>query len=188
MSCVAQTRVDRGTRNGRQRQGSATKQRVALWTCTWVDQLQLQPTGGHNQTHSFVLLNLANNSLLPPAASWSCVCLAFLFSLGNRQQPTAETNDHPQKLCGYDNIQEAAVLSTCNRFEVYIAATDAHAAIRDVMTHLQEYSGLSQSELRQNLFMLSREDAVWHLLRVSAGLDSLVVGEGQILSQVSSTF
>ncbi|CAN0265059.1 unnamed protein product, partial [Ectocarpus fasciculatus] len=98
--------------------------------------------------------------------------------------PEAEWNLASAKLCGYDNIQEAAVLSTCNRFEVYIAATDAHAAIRDVMTHLQDYSGLSQVELRQNLFMLSREDAVWHLLRVSAGLDSLVVGEGQILSQV----
>lgn len=76
------------------------------------------------------------------------------------------------------------MLSTCNRFEVYVSSTDSHAAIRDVMTHLQEHSGLSQAELRQNLFMLSKEDAVWHLLKVSAGLDSLVVGEGQILSQV----
>lgn len=76
------------------------------------------------------------------------------------------------------------MLSTCNRFEVYVAATDGHAAIRDVLTHLEEHSGLSQAELRQNLFMLSKEDAVWHLLKVSAGLDSLVVGEGQILSQV----
>lgn len=76
------------------------------------------------------------------------------------------------------------MLSTCNRFEVYIASHDSHAAIRDVMTYLQEHSGLSQAELRQNLFMLSWEDAVWHLLKVSAGLDSLVVGEGQILSQV----
>lgn len=88
------------------------------------------------------------------------------------------------KLCEFPNIQEAAVLSTCNRFEVYIASHDPHAAIRDVMTYLQEHSGLSQAELRQNLFMLSLEDAVWHLLKVSAGLDSLVVGEGQILSQV----
>lgn len=79
------------------------------------------------------------------------------------------------------------MLSTCNRFEVYIAATDGHAAIRDVMSHLQEYSGLSQVELRQSLFMLSKEDAVWHLLKVSAGLDSLVVGEGQILSQVGGS-
>lgn len=76
------------------------------------------------------------------------------------------------------------MLSTCNRFEVYISSHDSHAAIRDVMTFLQQRSGLSQLELRQNLFMLSWDDAVWHLLRVSAGLDSLVVGEGQILSQV----
>lgn len=76
------------------------------------------------------------------------------------------------------------MLSTCNRFEVYVASANPHAAIRDVLTHLQDYSGLSQAELRQNLFMLSKEDAVWHLLKVSAGLDSLVVGEGQILSQV----
>lgn len=43
---------------------------------------------------------------------------------------------------------------------------------------------LDQATLRRNLFMLSGEDAIWHLLRVSAGLDSLVVGEGQILAQV----
>lgn len=88
------------------------------------------------------------------------------------------------QLCELPNIEEAAVLSTCNRFEVYIAAHDGHAAIRDVLTFLQQHSGLSQAELRRNLFMLSWEDAVWHLLKVSAGLDSLVVGEGQILSQV----
>lgn len=88
------------------------------------------------------------------------------------------------QLCEFPNIEEAAVLSTCNRFEVYIASHDGHAAIRDVMTCLQQRSGLSQGELRRNLFMLSLDDTVWHLLRVSAGLDSLVVGEGQILSQV----
>lgn len=88
------------------------------------------------------------------------------------------------QLCRLPNIEEAVVLSTCNRFEVYIASHNAHAAIRDVMTYLQERSGLPQVVLRRNLFMLGWDDAVWHLLRVSAGLDSLVVGEGQILSQV----
>lgn len=102
--------------------------------------------------------------------------------------PELEWNDASAKLCEFPNIQEAAVLSTCNRFEVYIASHDSHAAIRDVMTYLQEHSGLSQAELRQNLFMLSWEDAVWHLLKVSAGLDSLVVGEGQILSQVRQCY
>ncbi|CAM9290948.1 unnamed protein product [Hapterophycus canaliculatus] len=102
--------------------------------------------------------------------------------------PEAEWNAASAKLSSYEHIQEAAVLSTCNRFEVYVSSTDSHAAIRDVMTHLQEHSGLSQAELRQNLFMLSKEDAVWHLLKVSAGLDSLVVGEGQILSQVRQCY
>jgi glutamyl-tRNA reductase len=46
-------------------------------------------------------------------------------------------------------------------------------------------SGLSQQDLRRSLFLLSGEDCGWHLLRVAAGLDSLVVGENQILSQVT---
>lgn len=102
--------------------------------------------------------------------------------------PEAEWNEASAELCEMPNIQEAAVLSTCNRFEVYVAAPDAHAAIRDVITYLQNRSGLSQVELRKNLFMLSWDDAVWHLLRVSAGLDSLVIGEGQILSQVRQCY
>jgi glutamyl-tRNA reductase len=78
------------------------------------------------------------------------------------------------------------VLSTCNRFELYIASRDARSAIRSASAWLSNRSDLSQSILRNQLFLLSGEDASWHLLRVSAGLDSLVVGEGQILSQVSA--
>jgi glutamyl-tRNA reductase len=87
-------------------------------------------------------------------------------------------------LAAYDTIQEAAVLSTCNRFEVYIVATDLFAATRDVLAFLRAHSGLASEQLRPNLFMLQDEEATMHLLRVSSGLDSLVVGEGQILSQV----
>jgi len=85
-------------------------------------------------------------------------------------------------------IEEAAVLSTCNRFEVYFSARDGREAMRAATTFFAERSGLSQGVLRRNLFMLAGEDASWHLLRVSAGLDSIVVGEGQILSQVSKCF
>merc|ERR1719235_1021729 len=56
-------------------------------------------------------------------------------------------------LCEFDSIQEAAVISTCNRFEVYLAAEDHHAAARDAMTFLKRHSGLSDAELRPNLFM-----------------------------------
>ena len=83
-------------------------------------------------------------------------------------------------------IEEAAVLSTCNRFELYLSSRDQRAANRAAAAWLAERSGLTQGALRRNLFMLSGEDASWHLLRVSAGLDSLIVGEGQILAQVNA--
>lgn len=75
-------------------------------------------------------------------------------------------------------------MSTCNRFEVYYAATDAREATARVTDYLAKRANLPVSTLRKNLFMLSGDDAVWHLMRVSGGLDSLIVGEGQILSQV----
>lgn len=93
-----------------------------------------------------------------------------------------------QELVEYSNgtISEAAVLSTCNRFEVYFTAADGRSAMRAAASFLAERSSLPQGVLRRNLFMLEGTDASWHLLRVSAGLDSLVVGEGQILSQVTA--
>jgi len=102
--------------------------------------------------------------------------------------PKNEWNLESARFCEQDNIVEAAVLSTCNRFEVYIASHSARSAIREAYSHLQKRSGLSHSELRKSLFILSGDDAVWHILRVSAGLDSLVVGEGQILSQVRQCY
>merc|ERR1719199_924713 len=102
--------------------------------------------------------------------------------------PEAKWNEASQALCEYDSIKEAAVLSTCNRFEVYISASDHAAATRDVMEYLQRYSGLDDSDLRPNLVALSEEEASWHLLCVSAGLDSMVIGEGQILSQVKACY
>ncbi|MEL7342819.1 MAG: hypothetical protein AAGM67_20205 [Bacteroidota bacterium] len=80
------------------------------------------------------------------------------------------------------------MLSTCNRFEVLISASDARSAMLEATMFLSERSGLSPKELRKNLFMLSGEDAIWHLFRVSSGLDSLVVGEGQILAQVKACY
>ncbi|GAX23756.1 glutamyl-tRNA reductase [Fistulifera solaris] len=98
--------------------------------------------------------------------------------------PEAEWNAASNEICANGKVNEAAVLSTCNRFEVYYAATDARAAMAHVTQYLSERSGIPVSSLRRNLFMLSGDDAVWHIMRVAGGLDSLIVGEGQILSQV----
>merc|ERR1719181_558148 len=72
--------------------------------------------------------------------------------------PEAKWNEASKALCEYESIEEAAVLSTCNRFEVYISASNHAAATRDIMHFLQSYSGLSDSELRPNLVALSQDD------------------------------
>lgn len=104
--------------------------------------------------------------------------------------PEDQWNENAGYLCDYDSISEAAVLSTCNRFELYISGQNPYACMKDAIDFLYKRAGgqVDQQTLRRNLFMLSGEDAIWHLLRVSAGLDSLVVGEGQILSQVKRAY
>jgi glutamyl-tRNA reductase len=96
----------------------------------------------------------------------------------------------PQGLCDYESISEAAVLSTCNRFEIYLSGQNQYECIRDAVNYLEKRAGgaLDQATLRKSLFMLSGEDAIWHLLKVGAGLDSLIVGEGQILAQVKRAY
>ena len=104
--------------------------------------------------------------------------------------PEDDWNEASQALCEFESISEAAVLSTCNRFELYLAGQNQYELIKDAITFLEQRAGgtLDQSTLRRSLFMLSGEDAIWHLLRVSAGLDSLIVGEGQILAQVKRSY
>mmetsp|Transcript_21562 Transcript_21562/g.47980 ORF Transcript_21562/g.47980 Transcript_21562/m.47980 type:complete len:601 (+) Transcript_21562:157-1959(+) len=104
--------------------------------------------------------------------------------------PEDQWNAASTALCEYESISEATVLSTCNRFEMYVAGKNQYEVMRDAITFLHERAGgaLDVTTLRKNLFMLSGEDAIWHMLRVSAGLDSLVVGEGQILAQVKRCY
>jgi len=87
----------------------------------------------------------------------------------------------------YPHIQEVAILSTCNRLEIYIVTTESEPGVREVTQFLAEHSGLSLPHLRRHLFTLLHQDALRHLMRVAAGLDSLVLGEGQILAQVKTT-
>lgn len=105
--------------------------------------------------------------------------------------PEDQWNNASTELCtNYDSISEASVLSTCNRFEIYLSGQNQYECMRDTIDYLYKRAGgtLDLETLRRNLFMLSGEDAIWHLLRVSAGLDSLVVGEGQILAQVKRCY
>jgi glutamyl-tRNA reductase len=79
---------------------------------------------------------------------------------------------------------EAVVLSTCNRAELYTTCEDLDAARRDLEAFLSEYHGVTQEAVAPHLYERTDLDAARHLFRVAAGLDSLVVGEPQILGQV----
>ncbi len=91
------------------------------------------------------------------------------------------------QLRSYPHIQEVAILSTCNRLEIYIVTTESEPGVREVTQFLSECSKVPLQSLRPHLFILLHEDAVMHLMRVASGLDSLVLGEGQILAQVKQT-
>ncbi|NEQ33471.1 MAG: glutamyl-tRNA reductase [Leptolyngbya sp. SIO4C5] len=98
--------------------------------------------------------------------------------------PTPQTADAIAQLCSYPHIEEVCILSTCNRLELHLVISDTEQGIREVSQFLADYGQVPLPELRRHLFILLHQDAVMHLMRVSAGLDSLVLGEGQILSQV----
>jgi glutamyl-tRNA reductase len=85
--------------------------------------------------------------------------------------PEDEWNQASNELCRYDSISEAAVLSTCNRFELYLSGRNQYEAMTDAVNYLlQRTNGTVDEEvLRKSLFMLSGEDAIWHLMRVTAG-------------------
>jgi glutamyl-tRNA reductase len=85
-------------------------------------------------------------------------------------------------------IDESAVLATCNRVEVYVAAADVETALDRAAGHLATATGVSSAELNPLLAHHVEADAARHLFAVAAGLRSLVVGESQILAQVGEAF
>ncbi len=86
------------------------------------------------------------------------------------------------------HIKEAAVLSTCNRTEVYAVVSDLHAGIQQIESFFLSVQTIADHAALKPNFKLLREDVALHLFRVAAGLDSMVLGEGQIMSQVKSAY
>jgi len=101
--------------------------------------------------------------------------------------PEASIESAIAQLRSYPQIEEVAILSTCNRLEIYIVAKETEQGVKDIVQFLSEHSQIPLMQLRRHLFMLLHSDALRHIMRVAAGLDSLVLGEGQILAQVKTT-
>jgi len=90
------------------------------------------------------------------------------------------------QLVDSEHIDEAIVLSTCNRTEVFASVSRFHGALDDATGALADVAGLRPGELRSLCAVFFDEGAVAHTFSVASGLDSLVVGESQVLGQVKS--
>jgi glutamyl-tRNA reductase len=100
-------------------------------------------------------------------------------AVGDAQLPKALHD-----LCTREHISEALVLSTCNRTEVYAVAERFHGAYSDIRGFLADFSFLPPDEFSDHLYVHYDTAAVSHLLAVTAGLDSAVLGESEIQGQV----
>lgn len=87
-------------------------------------------------------------------------------------------------LAASPNVHEAAALATCNRIEVYAGVEKFHAAVTEITELLSLHTGVEPAELTQHLYVHYDGRAVQHLFTVACGLDSMVVGEPQILGQI----
>jgi len=91
-----------------------------------------------------------------------------------------------QELTELEGVHEAAILSTCNRTELYCSRDDTSA--QPLASWLCNFHQIEQDSLLPHIYSLQEEAAVRHILRVAAGLDSLVLGEPQILGQMKASY
>ena len=98
-------------------------------------------------------------------------------------------SDGIKRLRGYENISECLMLSTCNRGEIYAIVDQSEIGIARIKDFLHSYqTPLPLESISQPLYIHKNEAAVKHLFRFAASLDSMVVGEPQILGQVKDAF
>lgn len=98
--------------------------------------------------------------------------------------PEEEVSAALQMLKAQPGIEECAILTTCNRTELYVVTPDTVQGLQAIRQFYAAFKGLQVERYREATFNLLHDDAVSHLFRVAAGLDSLIIGEGQIMGQV----
>jgi glutamyl-tRNA reductase len=99
-----------------------------------------------------------------------------------------DTNVALGQLIRHPELQEVVLYSTCNRIEVLFVTKDRTAAIQSVRRFLSEYNRIPLEEFDRALYTYIGDDAIRHLFRVAASLDSMIVGEPQILGQIKDAY
>ncbi len=102
--------------------------------------------------------------------------------------PVDELSKTLDELHRSDCISEVLLLSTCNRVEVYADVVRFHPAVAEVTTVLARHAGLPVPDLADHLYVHFAEAAVEHMFSVASGLDSMVIGESQILGQLRAAY
>lgn len=93
-----------------------------------------------------------------------------------------------KRLLASEDVLEGMLLSTCNRTEVYLVAKHVQRAAREAELVLSKAGGFADDDLKNSLYVKNTDEAAPHLFRVTAGLDSMVVGEPQIAAQVKEAY
>ena len=103
--------------------------------------------------------------------------------------PESRLGEALTRLCSYSGIKEGVLLSTCNRVEVYSVVDDIEAGYGRIQEFLADtHLSLSSEQLTPHLYWHTGDRAISHLFRVAASLDSMIVGESQILGQLKDAF
>lgn len=113
---------------------------------------------------------------------------ADLATLESVAVPAGELDKALHELQQGEHVSEVMLLSTCNRVEVYAVVDAFHAGLTEVCGVLGRQAGLDPAALYDNLYVHYAGSAVEHLFSVTSGLDSMVVGEAQILGQVRAAY
>lgn len=101
----------------------------------------------------------------------------------------AQTIGEPlNRFCQLDGINEGVILSTCNRVEIFAVTRDIENGLWQTKKFLSDYHNIPLDKLDEHLYTYTSEDAVKHLFKVATGLDSMVLGEPQILGQVKEAY
>ena len=85
-------------------------------------------------------------------------------------------------------VNEVALLSTCNRVEIYASVNETAPAGENIKRFLSGFHNINRADFENSLYLYSDSDAIRHILRVASSLDSMVVGEPQILGQLKEAF
>ncbi len=93
-----------------------------------------------------------------------------------------------RELLRLKNVEEGLIISTCNRVELYTHVKEIEPAVEEIKGFLSEFHSIPPESLEGSLYFYSERDAIRHVFRVASSLDSMVVGEPQILGQVKDAF